>query len=48
MLARAWASPRAAADLRLESLNLAEALARLRRTNLRAGDAVVAEVRWDA
>ena len=35
---------RAAADRRIEGLDLAEALARLRRTNFRASDAVFAEI----
>jgi hypothetical protein len=39
---------RAAADHRIEGLDLAEALARLRRTNFRAGDAVFAEILRDA
>lgn len=39
---------RAATDRRFEGLNLAEALARLRRTNSRASHAVFAEVTWTA
>jgi len=39
---------RAAADHRIENLNLADALARLRRTNFRASDAVFAEILRDA
>jgi hypothetical protein len=40
--------PRAATDRRVESLNLAEALARLRRTNIHASEAVFDEVIRDA
>jgi predicted nucleic acid-binding protein len=39
---------RAAADRRIEGLDLAEALARLRRTNFRASNAVFAEILRDA
>jgi len=39
---------RAAADRRIEGLDLAEALARLRRTNFRASEAVFAEILRDA
>ena len=38
---------RAAADRRIQGLDLAEALARLRRTNFRASDAVFAEILRD-
>jgi hypothetical protein len=39
---------RAAADHRIENLDLADALARLRRTDFRAGDGVFAEPLRDA